>query len=333
MKALVTGATGGLGRNLVERLHRDGHDVVATGRNTEIGKVLTRQGIRFEPADLSDRNRLMALGNGREVIFHCAALSSPWGRRKDFHEANVRGTLHVAQSANANEARLVHVSTPSIYFEYFDKLNISEFDPLPAKMVNRYAATKYEAEEVIKALVHIHGLKAVMLRPRGIFGPYDSVLMPRLIAAAKAGRVPLINGGKAVIDVTYVENVVDAMLLAAKEDHPGWNGQAYNISNGRAIVLKDLIAKAFGALDIPYKTRNVPYWLAKPAAFLMEEAAWLSSKGREPKFTRYTVGVFSFDHTLNITRARNDLGYEPRVGIEEGIARYADWYRSQGNEH
>jgi nucleoside-diphosphate-sugar epimerase len=332
MKALVTGATGGLGRNLAERLHRDGHEVIATGRNREIGGLLTAQGIRFEPVDLADKLRLAELATGVDTVFHCAALSSPWGRYKDFHAANVVGTEHVALAALINKARLVHVSTPSIYFQFFDRLNISEFDPLPPRMVNHYADTKLKAEKIVTSYVAKEGLKAVIIRPRGIFGPYDTVLMPRLIAAAKDGAVPLINGGKAVVDVTYVDNVVHALMLAAKADHID-RGQAYNITNGQGMVLSNLLEMTFAALGLPYRPRTVPYWVAKTAAFLMEFGASLPMVTREPKLTRYTAGVFRFDQTLNIDRARRDLGYEPQVKMEEGIHRYAEWFRSHNDGH
>lgn len=326
MKALVTGATGGLGRNLIERLHRDGHDVIATGRNQIIGKAIASQGIRFEAVDLSENQRLKGLAAGCDVVFHCAALSSPWGRREDFEAINVHGTINVRDAAVATGARLVHVSTPSIYANFSDQLNISEFSPLPKRMVNDYARTKLQAEANIAFSVREEGLEAIILRPRGIFGPYDTTLMPRLIATAERGPVPLINGGKAVVDVTYVENVVDALILAAEARHIK-QGEAFNITNGEAVIISDLIRQAMTAVNVPYTTKNVPYWMADLAARVMEFSARIGTTNGEPSLTRYTAGLFAFDQTLDITRARTNLGYKPRFSIMEGIAHYGAWYR------
>lgn len=326
MKAFVTGATGGLGRNLIERLHRDGHQVIASGRNESIGKQIAASGVPFVAADLTDVKRLMRSMDGCDVVFHCAALSSPWGNRRDFFEANVVGTESVISAAGFNGARVVHVSTPSIYFQYADRLNISEFDPLPATFVNHYAATKFEAEERVRNAVRQLGLSAIIIRPRGIFGPYDNVLIPRLLDVARKGPVPLINGGNAVIDLTYVDNVVEALVLAAKANHIN-EGQAYNITNGQGVILREMLEKTFKAVDVPFKTKNVPYWVAHSAALCMEAAA--SITGVEPLMTRYTAGVFRFDQTLDITRARNDLGYKPIIKIDEGIERYAQWWKAR----
>ncbi len=326
MKALITGATGGLGRNLIERLHRDGHTIIATGRNIAIGKAIAAQGVRFEAVDLSESYRLKRLAEGCDVVFHCAALSSPWGRREDFEAMNVQGTINVSDAALLAGARLVHVSTPSVYANYTDQFEINEFSALPKRMINDYARTKLAAEVAIRSAAHDDGLEAIILRPRGIFGPHDTTLMPRLIAAAERGPIPLINGGHAVVDVTYVENVVDALLLAAEARHIK-NGEAFNITNGQGILIGDLIKIALSAVGVPYKTKNIPYWLADLAARGMEFSARIGMTKGEPSLTRYTASLFAFHQTLDITRARTNLGYNPKISIMSGINRYADWYR------
>jgi nucleoside-diphosphate-sugar epimerase len=326
MKVLVTGATGGLGRNLTERLHRDGHDVIATGRNASIGAALLSQGIRFEVADITDVKSMIPLIKGCEVVFHCAALSSPFGKHKEFYAANVAGTEVVATATAYNLARLVHVSTPSIYFDYRHRYNISEFEPLPTAFANTYAATKYEAEQRVLQNVKSVGLSAIILRPRGIFGPHDQVLFPRILNAAKDGRVPLINGGQTVVDLTYVDNVVDAMLLAAEAHHID-QGEAFNITNGQGVILAEALKTVFEHLGLPFKTKQVPYAVAKLAVEAWELQARIT--GREPRLTRYSLGVLRYDQTLDITRAKNNLGYVPNVSIADGLRRFAEWYKAQ----
>ena len=331
MKAFVTGATGCLGRNLVERLVSDGHEVMATGRNQAIGKRLRDVGAEFVRADIADANTLASAAGGCDTVFHCAALASPWGRYEDFYSANVMGTSAAVHVALRSHARLVHVSTPSIYFDFTDRLDIDEADPLPRRMVNHYAATKLEAEEVVDTAVSKHGLSAVTLRPRAIFGPYDTALFPRVLAAANGGRVPLIGRGHAVVDVTCVSNVVDAMLLAA-EKAEALSGRKYNITNGSAILVRDLLAMAFGELGMDFVPRTIPYPLAWAAAATMEALASTPFGNGEPRLTRYSAGVMRFNQTLSIARARAELGYEPRKSTEEGVAEYARWRNGAGHE-
>lgn len=322
MKALVTGATGGLGRNLVERLERDGHDYVTVGRVRAPTPGESSDDVHAEFV-----RELLDKAEGCDVIFHCAALSSPWGRLDEFKKANFLLTIDVVAVAISCGIRLVHVSTPSIYFDFKDRHDIKEDDALPKNMVNFYAWSKLAAEDAVTWGAMKKGLKAVILRPRAIFGPYDRVLMPRLIEAAKRGPVPLINNGKAVIDVTYVDNVVEAMMLAAQAKEIDFG--VFNITNDEHVTVASLIDRAFKAIGIPYRAKNVPYSLAYSAAAIMELAAKTGLTKGEPQLTRYSAGVLAYDQTLDIEKAKTVLGYKPIVSIDEGIRRYGEWYRSQ----
>jgi nucleoside-diphosphate-sugar epimerase len=327
MRALVTGSTGCLGRNLVERLVADGHEVVATGRNLVVGERLRVLGARFVAADISDAGTLTHAAKGCDAIFHCAALASPWGKYEDFYQANVTGTKSAITAALKAKAILVHVSTPSIYFNFRDRFEIDEYDRLPEKQVNDYATTKLEAERHIDEAVGKHGLCAVTLRPRAIFGPYDTALFPRVLAACRNGRVPLVGNGHTVIDVSCVSNVVDAMLLAVERAETVC-GKKYNITNGTPVLLRDLISMVFEEIGLEFRPRSIPYSLAYGASCIME--GWAASRfGKgEPKLTRYSAGILKFHQTLSIKRAREELGYAPRKPTDMGVVEYAKWRRS-----
>ena len=172
MKILITGSTGCLGRNLTNKLLlEEKHQIYATGRNQEIGKILENQGVIFQNADLQDREAIINLCKDKEIIFHCGALSSPWGKYKDFYEANVLGTKNIIDGClRHNVGRLIHVSTPSLYFDFTEKYQIAESSILP-KPVNHYAATKLAAEKLIDQAFINHQLPAITIRPRAIFGP------------------------------------------------------------------------------------------------------------------------------------------------------------------
>lgn len=210
MKAIITGATGGLGRNLLEFLVLQNWQVVAFGRDEKIGKSL---GVEFYAFDLSDFEQTKKNFQKADVVFHCAALSSPWGKYEEFYKANVIATKNVLKAMELfNIKKIVHVSTPSIYFDFQDQFEIKE-EFIPTKFVNDYAKTKYQAEQ----LVLNSSVFSVIIRPRAIFGEYDNVLVPRLEKVALKGFLPIIKNKKTIVDVTYVGNVVNALYLGARD--------------------------------------------------------------------------------------------------------------------
>ena len=323
--ALVTGGTGFLGRHLVARLAGLGHAVRFTGRNASVGRALESPRARFVAADLSRAEAAGALCADIDVVFHCAARSSPWGRYREFEAANVDATRHVVSAClSSGVRRLVHVSTPSIYFAPAHRFDIQEDDPLPPPF-NAYAATKRRAEEIVDA-AGARGLETVTLRPRAIFGPYDQTILPRLVRAARRGRFPLIEAGRATIDVTCVENVVDGLLLAM-DAGPAAVGKAFNLTNGEPLTVVDLLSRfiraaGLGVTLVPWSRAR-----ANAVATVLETLARLTGSRWEPPLTRYSVGVLAWSQTLNIDAARRLLGYAPRVTLDEGFEGLRAWWR------
>lgn len=330
--ALVTGATGFLGRRLAERLHRDGWNVTGFGRDTRVGAELQASDIRFAAGDLRDSAAVADACASQDVVFHCGALSSPWGAYRDFYDCNVAGTRHVANGClQHGVSRLIHVSTPSLYFDFRDRFDISETDPLPPRPVNYYAATKRLAEREIQRACTDEGggLQAIVLRPRALYGPGDRTLLPRLIEANASGGIPLMRGGGVIVDMTHVDNVVHALLLAAGAPQSAY-GLAYNITDGSPMPLLEALRQLFQQLGEPMRTRKLPHPLAHGAAACMEWAAhWRGGGSREPRFTRYTVGVLAYSQTLDLSRARSRLGYKPVAAFEDGIRQFAEWRRGR----
>jgi len=328
MKALVTGATGFLGGALAMRLASQGWTVTGIGRNASAGAGLKQAGIAFVPAALEDAASIMAACHGQDYVFHCGALSSPWGAYVDFFGSNVTGTVNIIQGCRQHGVRrLVHVSTPSIYFDFTNRYNIAEHDSLPSKPANHYAATKLLAEHEVARAADL-GLPVVSIRPRAIFGPGDKAILPRLLAANAQGRLPLIGGGKAVIDLTYIDNVVDALLLCAEA--PDYVlGRTYHITNGEPALLADILRRLFELLGEPMRGKRIPYPIALTLAGLLEACFRLSRSAKEPLLTRYTVGVLARSQTLDITAAKRDLGYSPRVSVAEGLARFAASWKKE----
>ncbi len=325
MVSVVTGATGCLGLSLTQRLVANGHEVIALGRNEQLGKMITQAGARFIAVDLHEKERLKKIARDAQTIFHCAALSSPWGRYKDFYNANVLGTQHIIEATPPN-TRLIHVSSPSIYFNFTEQHNIKEDAVLPIKPANYYVKTKLLAESLIDKAHHERGLNVITIRPRAIFGPHDRAILPRILQNEKNGVLAIIGTGQNIIDITYVENVVESLLLAAQADQQ-FCGKKYNITNAEPKALITILSELFRTLQKPFKPKFIPYSLAKMYAASLEKLYSLSLTDKEPRLTRYSAAVLCMGQTLNIEAAQKDLCYQPKISINQGIERFAMWYQ------
>ncbi len=221
----------------------------------------------------------------------------------------------------ANVRRFVHVSTPSLYFNFRHQLNILETAPLTNRFVNFYVKTKKMAEEVVDRAE----LNCLTIRPRGIFGPHDRSLLPRILKTCSKKGIPRFSKKSPVVDVTYVDNVAHAICLCL-EAPDSLAGQKYNITNGEPTNLWDLLSTLLQKLALSAKFWEIPYPLAYAGATLAE---WLSEwKSKEPILTRYGVGIMTFSQTLSIERAVQELGYAPIISLQEGIERYVEWYQT-----
>ena len=243
-QALVVGATGGLGLSLTRRLLAEGYAVRATGRDPVAAARLAAMGAETIPADLvKNRGAARNLCRDIEVVFHAAALSSPWGSEQAFERANVgvtRTLLDAAQAAGCEG--LVFVSSPSIYAERRDRLGLTEADAPAARPLNAYARTKLAAERLVLAADR-PGFFTVAIRPRALMGPDDKVLLPRILALISRGTAPLPGGGETLIELTDTRDVAEA-LVSADRRRGLIAGRVFNISGGAAVRVRDL------ALDI-----------------------------------------------------------------------------------
>lgn len=334
MKILITGGTGFLGRHLVWHLAGQGHEVIFTGRQqvlaqSIIGRKKGGSGkaefVAMEHGGPQAHAILRHAAEGADAIIHSAALTSPWGTADLFERANITSTREVLAAAQAHHINtLVHISSPSVYFDFKDQLDIPEDQPLPDG-VNAYARSKRVAEQLVQAANLPH---RVILRPRAIFGPWDNALLPRLLRLMQYGRVPLMRGGQALLDMTYVENVVQAVMLSLALP-PAPTAQVFNISNGEPLTVAALFDRLAQEFGMTIKTVQRPYWLADLMARGLEAFAE-ARPGWEPPFTRYSLATIAYSQTLDLRRARQVLGYQPVVSLADGISRTAQWWKTEG---
>lgn len=321
-KVVVTGGTGFLGGRLASRLADNGCDVVILGRNRDAGEKAERENIRFIKANLEDSAAMIKSCENAEFVFHCGGLSSDWGAKAEFYKSNVDGTSNVITACRRNNVkRLIFVSTSSVYFSSSNRSNIHETDPLPKKPLNIYAKTKLSAERLVIDAYH-KGLETIIIRPSGIFGPGDTTLLPRLLAVNMKG-IPHIDGGRASIDITYVENVVDSLLLCMGAEVSAL-GKAYNITNGEPRTVRDLFEEIFHALEIRLKIRQISFKRALFIAGLLECLHKTVLKRSRPMITKYGVCALGRTHTLDISSSRENLGYSPGISIERGLQEVAN---------
>lgn len=330
MKVLVTGGTGFLGRRLVERLVERGDSVHVLARGHS-GTDLPA-GAELHLGDVADMSSVGFAARGCEVVFHCAARAGISGPFEEYHRTNVDGTRNVLDACRRHSIpRLVHTSTPSVVFDGRDMEGVDESVPYPRHYEAAYPETKAEGERLVLA-ANGPDLATTALRPHLVWGPGDRHLVPRILAKARAGRLALVGDGSKKVDSTFVDNAVDAHLAAAGRLAPGsaCAGRAYFVSNGEPLPMRDLLARILAAAGLPPVTRTVSPGKALFAGLLLEKAhAWLGLRG-EPSMTRFVARELSTAHWFDLAAARRDLGWSPRVTIDEGMGRLAAWIRAGG---
>ncbi|MBM3980338.1 MAG: NAD-dependent epimerase/dehydratase family protein [Planctomycetes bacterium] len=329
MKAVVTGGGGFLGGAVVRLLRARGDSVRSFTRSRY--PWLDELGVEQSLGDLAKLQDVERALEGCDVVFHVAAKAGVWGRYDDFFNTNVTGTQNVLAACKKHGVRrLVYTSTPSVVHAGKDVEGANESLPYPKHFEAAYSATKAKAE---KAVLAANGpdLATVSLRPHLIFGPGDPHLVPRVIAAARAGKLKRIGTNNPKVDVTYVDNAAQAHLDAADRLDIGTApaGKAYFISNGEPVELWPFIDRVLTEAGAPPVTKTVSAWKARLAGRVLEWAyRWLPFLSGEPPMTRFVASQLSTSHWYDISAARRDLGYVPTVGVEEGLKRLGERLRA-----
>ena len=331
MRILVTGGAGFLGRALCASLQRDGHEVTSFQRGHSA--ALAAAGVRQVRGDLADADAVHAALAGHDAVFHNAAKAGAWGSYASYFDANVRGTRHVLAAMRAHGIpTLVYTSTPSV--THSGRTPVEGTDeqatPLGRDFKAPYPATKLIAERDVLA-ANSPTLATVALRPRLIWGPGDTQLLPRLVERARAGRLRTIDGGHNRMDTTYIDNAAQAHLDAFAALKPGaaCAGRAYFISNGEPREARRIVDDLLAAAGEPPVRGSVPYAVAYAAGAVLEPAWKLLRLPGEPPMTRFLAEQLSTPHWYDISAARRDFGYVPRVSMDEGLERLAAWWRGE----
>jgi nucleoside-diphosphate-sugar epimerase len=244
----------------------------------------------------------------------------------------VRGTENIIAACRTHGvSRLVFTSSPSVVFSGGDLEDADESVPYPARHCSHYSATKAIAEQMVLAADN-ERLRTLALRPHLIWGPGDTHIVPQLVARARAGNLRQIGDGWNRVDSTYIDNAADAHVLAADalQANPRAAGRAYFISNGEPRAVEELINGILAAAGLPPVRRRISRRTARIVGGLSEFAYAVLRIDSEPRMTRFLADELATSHWFNLTAARRELGYEPRVSIDEGLKRLEAWFRESG---
>ena len=316
VRYLVTGASGFVGSHVAKALAAAGHRVSGAGRNP-YSVPLEVEGVEFARVDLAQPENVESLVADADVVIHSAALATPWGRADEYESSCVVATRNLVAACRERRLRFVHVSSTAIHFDYQDARNLTEGSPIAAPFSCEYARAKNAAETVVNELTGDEFVP-VIIRARAVFGPGDNALLPRILAASDAGRLRPVGSAETETDLTYIDNLVLALLLAINSDTAD---HLFTITNGEPVRLWPLLEDVVWRIRGSQLKRPVPRWLGLFAARMMEWQHRLFRLPGEPQLTRYTTGLLSTTKTFDISAARSQLGYEPIVSIRDGIER------------
>jgi len=326
VKTLVTGGGGFLGGAVVDALLARGDEVTSLARGEY--PALAARGVRVVRGDLADPDAARTAAEGQDVVVHVAAKAGLWGRDADFRRSNVDGTRVLLDACRrAGVGRFVFTSTPSVVHAGGDIAGADESLPYAEHYDSAYPRSKAEAERLVLA-ANSTDLATTALRPHLIWGPGDTQLVPRILARARAGTLRLVGDGSALIDTTFVDDAAAAHLDAIDHVRPGaaCAGRAYFVTSGDPRPVRELVNGILAAGGLPPVRGTVPRPVAVAAGAVVE-AAW-STLGRvvdlgEPPMTRFLARQLATTHWFDISAARRDLGYRPRVDLDDGLARLA----------
>ncbi|MBN6713122.1 NAD(P)-dependent oxidoreductase [Pseudomonas capsici] len=327
MKILVTGASGFIGGRFARFALEQGMSVRINGRRATGVEHLVRRGAEFIQGDLSDPELVKALCHDVEAVVHCAGAVGVWGTRQDFVLGNVQLTENIVEACLKQRVRrLVHLSSPSIYFDGRSHRNIKE-EQVPRRLHNHYASTKYLAEQKVFGAEEF-GLEVIALRPRFVTGAGDTSIFPRLLHMQRKKRLAIVGNGLNVVDFTSMQNLNDALLSSLLASGAAL-GKVYNISNGAPVPLWDAVNYVMRQMQLPQVTRYRSYRLAYTAAAINEAACLLWPGRPEPTLSRLGMQVMNKDFTLDISRARHYLDYQPRVSLWTALDEFCGWWSAQ----
>jgi dihydroflavonol-4-reductase len=324
MKVLVTGATGFTGGHLARRLAAAGDQVRVVVRDVAKAADLAAAGIEVVPGDLLDRASLARAVSGIDVVYNIAALYRAAGLKASTYSAvNAEAVASIVElAAKAGARRVVQCSTVGVHG---DIEHPPANEDAPFKPGDVYQETKLEGERIGASAASVHRIEFVIARPSGIYGPGDRRLF-KLFGGVARRRFVILGDGQIFYHLTHINDLCDGFRLCGT--HPAASGRAYILAGGEVTTLNDLVKVIASVAGVSPPTRHLPVWPFWTAGLVCE--ALCAPFGLEPPIYRRRVDFFTKSRAFDISRARTELGFQPSIGLREGIANTLAWYREQG---
>ncbi len=322
MKNLVTGATGFVGSHIAERLLQEGEEVVALVRKTSNTAFLSGIGAKFAYGDINDLESVKTAMRGIDVVYHSAALADEWISKKEAYRVNVEGTRNLLDAAKeAKVKRFVFISSLAV-------LGMRDHHGTDAeapyhKTGDSYIDTKIDSEQLVMDYCKKYGLPVTVVRPGFVFGPRDNKLIPRLSDRLGKKQFMFVGSGKNKINAVYIENLTDAIISAARSEKA--IGQKYNVTNDSGMTLEGLVFNIVDIWKFDKPKKHIPKFMAYLVCNILTALARLTKAKEPPYITKTRIKFLSLNLDFDISKTRGDLGYNPRVSIEEGLKRTKSW--------
>lgn len=320
-QVLVSGASGFIGNRVALRLLEAGAHIRAFVRDAAKADNLVQNGAEVVTGKMTDRSALRQAVQGCQVVFHFAGVLNENKPYSYYQQVNVEGTQTLAEAAlEFGVERFIHTSTVYVYGMNSAGI-ISESSPL-SPSGDAYADTKLEAENTIRQLIASRGLPAIIIQPSQVYGPGDKTWTLGPIELIRSGRMILVDGGKGTVQPIYIDDLVEGILAAARR---GQIGEAYILCGPQVMSMRQYFGY-FASMLHKEHLPAVPGWLAFAIAFMAEQTAKLFN--RPPLFTRQEVRNTMLRTSYDGRKSEAQLGFKPKISIEEGMLHIEEWLRS-----
>lgn len=327
--SLVTGATGFLGSHIVDRLVERGETVRALVRETSNTSYLESKGIELAAGDVTVPLTIGAAMKGVDTVYHAAATVTDWAPWREFQSVTVEGTQNVFSAAvSAGAKRVIHVSSDAVYALSALKDVVTEESPLERRFgwLDYYRRSKSIAERTARRFMQGGNVEVSIVRPGLLLGERDRAIFPGTVAFLKSGSATYIGSGRNRLPYVYAADVAEACILAATNDAGA--GGIYNVASEEIVTQRDVFGAIAEATGLRPPKRSTPMRLVYTMALAMEAFAIATGRRNRPAMTRYGVNILALDYREDVSKAKSELGWEPKVPLKEAIKRTMEWRES-----
>ncbi len=316
-----------MGKALVARLRESEFEPLAIVKKEPDSSAYGENGIESVCRDLNEKDACIGLFKDCHAVVHCAALRRDYGKWEDFKRTNIDLTRLVMEyAAKAEVKKVIHISTVAVYGNDRSHFGTDEDADYGERVVDYYTRSKIEADKIVATLIDERNFPAVILRPGYIWGPGDKTVIPFIVKSLKSKRLFFADDGSNLLSLTYIENVVEAIMIALRKEDAA--GKTFNITDGSKVTSNRFINDIIAILGIEYRPRHVPYALLYTIAYLLEIYYRLVRRSAIPPLTRFAARFLKYDAIFDISRAIYDLGYQPKISYKEGMTLLTSHLRS-----